>query len=152
MSNFVPPDLPLHARLGMEFVALGKAIRRAISRRAVELGLQDGEWGVLVHLARLGEGINQKDLARRLGNEPHSVVRILNNMEKAGHVTRLIDPEDARGRLVYISDSGRALAEALLVMVEEFEVELFQDHAEAKLRDMLGIMLELREKLSEGPI
>lgn len=137
------------AKLGMELVATGKAIRRSLSRKAAKLGLQDGEWGVLVHLRRSGEGISQKELAWRLGNEPHAVVRVLINMQKAGLVSRVADPQDARGRQVFLTDRGRVLADQLIGIVDEFESGLVGELEEAEVMGFISLLREMRDKLTD---
>lgn len=143
------PRTQTSAKLGMELVATGKVIRRHLSRRAAELGLQDGEWGVLVHLRRSGEGISQKALAWRLGNEPHALVRVLVNMEKAGLVLRAVDPEDARGRQVSLTPRGRALAEDLIGAIDRFERDLIGDLDEAEVAVFIKALRQMRGKLTE---
>lgn len=138
------------AKLGMELVATGKVIRRNLSRKASELGLQDGEWGVLIHLRRSGEGISQKALAWRLGNEPHALVRVLANMEKAGLLLRVVDPEDARGRQVSLTERGWKLADELVDIVDRFERDLIADLDDAEVLSFIGVLRTMRNKLSEG--
>lgn len=137
------------AKLGMELVATGKVIRRNLSRRAAELGLQDGEWGVLIHLRRLGEGISQKELAWRLGNEPHALVRVLVNMEKAGLVLRAVDPSDARGRQVSLTGRGRELADELIGVVDRFEADLVGDLDEAEVLGFVKVLRDMRNRLTD---
>jgi MarR family transcriptional regulator for hemolysin len=138
------------AKLGMELVATGKVIRRYLSREAARLGLQDGEWGVLIHLRRSGENISQKDLAWRLGNEPHAVVRLLVNMEKAGIVRRAVDARDARGRLVSLTDRGRDVADQIIRLVDQFEQTLVEDLSEAEILHAVTIVRQMRAKLTAG--
>lgn len=145
----VDHNIPASAKLGTELVATGKVIRRSLSRRAAELGLQDGEWGVLVQLRRSGEGISQKELAWRLGNEPHALVRVLVNMEKAGLVLRTIDPEDARGRQVSLTGRGRDLADELIIMVDRFETNLMGHLDEADVLAFVEILRDIRNRLTD---
>lgn len=142
--------IPAIAKLGMELVATGKVIRRNLSRRAADLGLQDGEWGPLIHLRRSGDGVSQKELAWRLGNEPHALVRVLVNMEKSGFVSRVVDPEDARGRLVSLTQRGRDLADDLIEVVDQFERSLVGNFSDGEVLEFVTTLRRMREKLMEG--
>ncbi|RRH69350.1 MarR family winged helix-turn-helix transcriptional regulator [Falsigemmobacter faecalis] len=145
-------DVPLEGQFGMAIVASGKALRRSLSRRAAAFGLQDGEWGIIVHLQRLGEGVNQKQLARRIGNDAASVVRILGNMEQAGLVIRQPDPTDGRGRLVSLSPQGRELAAVLLADFDRWEADVFRDVPADLMRPMLACLNRLRDQLDLAEI
>lgn len=142
-----PQILPLSAQLGMELVATAKILRRMLSREAAALGLHEGEWGILVHIHRSGEGMSQKELARLLGHSPHAVVRVLSNMEASGLVERQIDPEDARGRKIVLREKGRALAEALIARVAARETEMVSGYSDATLLPVVQLLRQIQARL-----
>lgn len=142
-----PRALPLSAQLGMELVATGKMLRRTLSREGAALGLHEGEWAVLVHVHRSGDGMSQKELARLLGHSPNAVVRVLTNMEAAGLVERLMDPEDGRGRRIVLREKGRALSSQLVARVEVCERAMVGPHSEADLRSVIDLLHEMQARL-----
>lgn len=143
-------EIPLHGRLGMELVTLGKEVRRMLSRRAAQLGVSDGEWGILIHLRRLGGNISQKELAYSLGSEPTAMVRLLVNLEKSGHVLREIDPRDARGRLLHLTPSGIAQADALIAMADGFERDLVATLQGDEIITTLRVLDKMRAQLTQS--
>ncbi len=62
-------------------------------------------------LSRLseGDGISQRELARRNGQDPTTLARILQKMEKKGLVERGDDREDGRALRVILAPKGRRL-------------------------------------------
>lgn len=143
-----PQALPLSAQLGMELVATGRILRRLLSREAAALGLHEGEWGVLVHLHRSGEGMSQKELARLLGHSPNAVVRVLSNLEASGLVERLLDPEDGRGRRIVLREKGRHVTNALIARVEACEREMVGGHEDSGLSAVITLLREMQARLS----
>jgi DNA-binding MarR family transcriptional regulator len=65
------------------------------------------QYSVLSLLAERAEGISQRELAEFLGLDPSQVVALVDDLQRAGHVVRLADPQDRRMRLVTLTASGR---------------------------------------------
>src|SRR3954469_19383245 len=73
-----------------------------------ELGLAEGEWKVLTTL-RLSGSPHRKSvgqLAKRAELSSGAMTNRLDRLEKAGLVRRVPDPEDRRGVLVELTDTG----------------------------------------------
>ncbi len=85
-----------------------KATRPAVWPVLAELGLHPGQDLLLSNLWR-EDGISQSELIARLGVEPPTVSKALHRLEGAGYVRR--EPANGRGRIVHLTDAGRALQE-----------------------------------------
>lgn len=92
-----------------------RALRRlAMSQRGrkVELlrayGLQPGQDVVLLELAELGQA-SQNELAEAVEVDEPSVGRSLARLESKHLVSRKIDPNDSRRRVVELTKQGKAL-------------------------------------------
>lgn len=86
-----------------------------LSRTLLESRLEDGltihHFTALNHLVRLGDGRTPKDIARAFQVPKTSMSHTLAGLEKRGLVRLVPNPEDGRGKLVLMTDAGRALRE-----------------------------------------
>ncbi len=69
--------------------------------------------GRVLALLRLHSPIAQRELSYLLGVRPQSLGELLAKLEGIGLVRRTSDPEDARARLVELTDAGRSAADEL---------------------------------------
>lgn len=83
---------------------------------------------------------NQAELAKQLGVDRTVMVYLVDDLEKAGLVERLPDPNDRRSRLIRATDAGRTRLAATQAAISTAEAELLavlsQDEQKA-LRLML---------------
>ena len=93
---------------GTAFWLLGRAARQAervTQERLFEAGMRRGFYGVLATLEEFGPGA-QAEIGRRLGIDPSDMVAILNDLERAGYVSRERDPDDRRRNSVTLTGAG----------------------------------------------
>ncbi len=76
----------------------------------VELGLTGGQFSTLVAIGA-GGGASIGLLAGKLGMDPTTMSRGLRPLERRGLIRLEPDPDDARGRLVHLTDEGGAVLE-----------------------------------------
>ena len=111
--------------------ALGLLLRRAHDRAASALaaavrplGLELRHFAVMIELVQSGP-INQRDLGTAVGMDKAMIVRVVDDLEKAGLAVRKPIPGDRRVRNVEITprglemfdtahDNGRSISEALV--------------------------------------
>ncbi|MGW0391788.1 winged helix DNA-binding protein [Streptomyces sp. NPDC003042] len=104
MSTTPPRVLNLNAYL---MYALGKAARRRLSERLTAYGLRLWHLTVLALLADLGPQ-SKVALASRLDMNQSDLVKIVNDLDKAGRVHCARDPSDRRRVMVTLTPEGRA--------------------------------------------
>lgn len=113
--------------------------------RHIQDQLTISQFGILESLALLGP-ISQKELAARILKSPGNITTIINNLEKAGLVLRVMSSQDKRYYAIHLTDKGRRQIDRLLPV-----------HAEI-LRNRMGVLTEeeqrtlgrLLEKLTEN--
>jgi MarR family transcriptional regulator, temperature-dependent positive regulator of motility len=115
---------------------LAKAVVRAADEEA--LGMK---YKAYAGLTLLRDGAqSQKDMCHAMHLDPNNCVLLLNDMEAAGHVRRVRDPEDRRRHIVELTPAGKkALAHAERAM-EDLEGEVLgrlSPEERAQLRDLL---------------
>lgn len=101
--------------LGQRIFHLGMLLRRADGRGGRGRGPRhhsQGQGRVLALLS-LHSPVAQRDLGYLLGVRPQSLGEVLAKLEDQGLVARSADPDDARARLVSLTDAGRAAADEL---------------------------------------
>lgn len=109
-------------RFGIRFSLLVRRWRQSLDAHLAQVGQTGATWVPLVHLQETGGGITQKDLARLVGVDGSSLVRVLDINEREGLIERRRDENDGRARLIYLTDKGRqrvADVRAELFKVEE---------------------------------
>lgn len=122
-----PIDPADAAEFGYQLAFAARRWRRELDEALAGFGLTDASWRPLVHLGRLGEGARQNDLARSLGIEGPSLVRLLDRLAAAGFLERREDPSDRRAKTLHLTDEGRRLVSRLRAVVSEACVDLLED-------------------------
>jgi DNA-binding MarR family transcriptional regulator len=116
---------------------LAKAVVRAADEEA--LGMKYRAYAGLT-LLRDGPQ-NQKDMCVAMHLDPNNCVLLLNDMEAAGHIRRVRDPEDRRRHIVELTPAGKkALAHAEHAMegLEEEVLGALSPDERAQLRELLA--------------
>lgn len=151
-------DLPLHpdrtedtavALFGELFMA--DQLARSRITRALPKGMELSHFGVLNHLARLGEERTPAQLARAFHVTRGAMTNTLARLEWAGHVHIRPDWDDARQKFVAISPSGRAARDAAVQSVAPLIADMVQALGADRVRAVLPVLRELRRRLEEDP-
>lgn len=106
--------MPLNAetgRFGTLLSQTSRAWRRAVDQRLQPFGLTEATWLPLIRLARARMPMRQKDLAASLSLDGSSVVRLLDNLEKAALIERHEDDSDRRAKAIVLTRQGKAIVE-----------------------------------------
>lgn len=121
-------------------LALTRTLLAMFGRRGVTVE----QWMVLGRLAE-GDGITQRELARRNGQDPTTLTRILQKMERKGLVERLDDREDRRAFRVVLTKQGRRLQAELAAVALEGVPALTAGMTARDVRELkrlLGLLFE----------
>lgn len=95
-----------------------RAFSRALGAAIADAGVTVGMWFFLRALWE-EDGLPQRELSRRIGMTEPTTASAIDTMEKRGFVVRRVDRADRRRRLVCLTESGRALKQALLPLAYE---------------------------------
>ncbi len=122
-----------------------------LSRARLEANLPKGliapHFTVLNRLVRVRDGATPMEMARAFQVPKTSLTHTLQGLESRGLVEMRPNPEDGRSKTVWITDAGRALREAtILVLAGEFQGILAQLDV-GRLLDMKPALAELRKVL-----
>lgn len=111
LASWAPelPDIDLDVEAAVQRIdKLYKAIRRGMKETLDEQGLNHGEWGVLAHLRLSGPPYRGSpgQLAEMDGLSSGAMTNRIDQLEKAGLVRRLPDPDDRRALHVELTEKG----------------------------------------------
>jgi DNA-binding MarR family transcriptional regulator len=129
------------------------AIDRYLDRSAVDsletVGLAHGELKVLLRLRR--ERRAHGDIARELLVSTGTMTNRIDNLEEAGLVRRLPDPDDRRGVLVELTDEGRATLDRYVRVQALRERQLLDLLSTSEKRELSGMLRKLLASLESQP-
>src|SRR5579863_6353273 len=115
----------LKKQLVTQLVESSRFLRNYIDHRAKGRGTTRAQWIVLFRL-RDQEGLSQVDLADVLELQPISLVRLLDRLVEHGLVELRSDPRDRRANRLFLTASGRQLADDLDSLRDSIAVEVLQ--------------------------
>lgn len=130
--------------LGFVVAAVGNAAALAFEKTLAEANLHPRHFAVLRGL-RDGREQSQQQLATSLGIPASRLVGLLQLLIDRGLVERREAPQDARAKLVQLTDAGRDELRRLLELAGESERRLttgLTEQDEAELRRLLGIVYD----------
>ncbi|ATR20783.1 Transcriptional regulator, MarR family [Roseomonas mucosa] len=144
-----PANAPATNRdFSYRLLLLARRWRALIDTRLQQEGLTDAVWRPLVHLANLGDGVHQKDLATSLGIERPSLVRLLDALERDGFVERNADQNDRRARCLRLTPAGQAIVAQVRPRIQEMEQELLAGLPEDELQLCTKVLEQLDRRIA----
>lgn len=111
-------------------------------------GMTPAQFGILNHFVRLGK---QQESPARLASafqvSRPTMSTTLARLERAGHVEISPDPNDGRGKLVRITERGRAMREECVMRLSEPLREVRAAIRPELFEQLRPLLAEMREKL-----
>jgi MarR family transcriptional regulator, transcriptional regulator for hemolysin len=139
-------SLDLQKQLIMQLVESSRLLRNYIDHRAKGRGTTRAQWIVLFRL-REQEGLSQVDLADVLELQPISLVRLLDRLVEHGLVERRHDPRDRRANRLFLTASGRQLANDLDSLRDSIATDVLQDIPVAAIETSLETLRDIKDRI-----
>jgi MarR family transcriptional regulator for hemolysin len=139
-------SLDLKKQLITQLVESSRLLRNYIDHRAKGRGTTRAQWIVLFRL-REQEGLSQVDLADVLELQPISLVRLLDRLVEHGLVERQHDPRDRRANRLFLTASGRQLADDLDSLRESIATDVLQDVSVAAIETSLETLRDIKDRI-----
>lgn len=140
--------LPLDRSIGYQVRATHRLIQRALQARVERHGVTLGMWYFL-RVLWSQDGITQSELSRRVGTMEPTTLAAIRDMERAGIVTRLPDPDDRRKINLFLTEHGRRLEAALLPFAIEVVDSALTGMTEREIRMLLDLLGVIQQNLQE---
>lgn len=142
-------SLPPRRIFGLQLAIVARRWRTTVDAALATDNLTEAAWGPLVHLSRLGDGVQQKVLAARIGIDTSTLVRLIDMLENRQLVLRQVDPHDRRGRLVHLTDDGRAQVARIEETLARAEGHMLADIDDADLDQLLTSLQKIQHRIQE---
>ncbi|WP_131738158.1 MarR family winged helix-turn-helix transcriptional regulator [Actinomadura roseirufa] len=140
-----------HAGFGMLLAEAHNRSRARANQALSPLGITVRGLVVLLALPMYGP-VNQRDLIGHIGIDKSTMVRLIDELEEAGLVSRERAPQDRRAYLIVLTPRGeRVLAEARRLF-EEANAHIFGSFTEAERRQLVDLLRRLIEQQAAPPL
>lgn len=130
-------------------IFMADQLARNLIGKALPKGMEISHFGVLNHLARIGDERTPAQLARAFHVTRGAMTNTLTKLEWAGHIHIRPDWDDARRKFVAISPAGRSARDAAVQSVAPVVAEVVQALGADKVRAVLPVLRELRNRLED---
>ena len=140
-DSSAPPDRTddIAVALFGELFMADQLARNRITR-VLPKGMELSHFGVLNHLARLGDERTPAQLARAFHVTRGAMTNTLARLEWAGHIHIRPDWDDARQKFVAISPAGRAARDAAVQSVAPLIADVVQSLGADRVRAVLPVL------------
>lgn len=136
-------------RLGVILAETARSWRQRLDQRLRPLGLSQAKWLVLLHLAKAGRELTQRDLAERLGVEGPTLVRLLDRMAADGWIERRDSTSDRRCKTVHPTAQARAATRDIERIAHGLREEIYAEIPDADLHKCLEVLLRIRDRIGQ---
>jgi MarR family transcriptional regulator, organic hydroperoxide resistance regulator len=139
-------EFPFAESVGYQIRVTHRALQRFLQLKIEPHGVTLGMWYFLRALWH-EDGLNQRELSRRVGTmEPTTLSAIL-NMEKKGLVRRVQNKKDRRKWHVHLTAKGRALKAELIPLAREVVDTAVQSMSRKEVQQLLEGLAEVQKNL-----
>lgn len=123
--------------------------RQAADGALAGLGVSGSAGWCLVHLASVGAVSRQAELAQWLEISAPSLVRTLDQLQRAGWIERTTDPEDGRSNRVTLTPAGKAMAAQIQARLDVLADELLGGLPDGAVEIGVELLGLLRLRIAE---
>ena len=120
-------DAYLLRDLTRDLLLAGRLWRKMARKAASEHGVSEAASSPLLWIARLGENVRQTSLADAVGIEGASLVRLLDELQASGLITREPDASDRRANAVNLTPKGQQVVAEVNEVLTNLRLEVFAD-------------------------
>ncbi|WP_299771773.1 MarR family transcriptional regulator [uncultured Tateyamaria sp.] len=122
----------------------------AMFAKSLPDGVHPSHFSILNHLARMGDGKTPMRIASAMQVTKNTMTHSLKVLQDRGYIDVQPDPEDGRGKRVYLTETGRAFREQAIALVsEEFRHVIGADQLTI-MRRIRGDLEQMRKHLDDN--
>ncbi|HJT39721.1 MAG TPA: MarR family transcriptional regulator [Sphingobium sp.] len=123
--------------------------RQLADQTLAEFGVSNSAGWCLIYLARLGPNARQADVADELGITQPSLVRTLDQLQAAGLVERIANPDDRRSNRVAFTPEGQRLVGRIETRLADLRRELLDGVPDAAIEIAVNLLNLLEQRMTE---
>ncbi len=134
------------------FTELGIITQLATAMFAKSLpdGVHPSHFSILNHLSRLGDDKPPARIASAMQVTKNTMTHSLKVLQNRGYIEVRPDPEDGRGKRVFLTPEGRAFRDAAIVGVTELFRDVIGPEQIAIMQRTHADLVEMRKHLDEN--
>lgn len=121
----------------------GRSWQQAAGAAFSQVGLSLSAAAPLLVIARLGNGIRQRDIAKEVAIDPAAIARSVVQLEKDGMLLRRSDENDARAKTLHLTAAGRKTVSKLEAALDALRNDVLKDISEDDGRAAVRVLLAL---------
>ena len=95
------------------------------------------------------DGVNQKDLGISLVKTKSSINKMLKALEQEGFIVKKDDPEDGRGKLIFLTEKGRSMQYYIQQKGKDMEAVLLSDCTKEEIKIAKTVLTKMYKNLYE---
>ena len=133
-------------KIGLALIETARAWRTQLDQRLRPLGLSQGKWTTLVHLAWGGDKLTQTELASRIGIEEATLAGLLDRLQTDGWIRRKASAHDRRCKTVHLQPRSKKVLSQIFETAHALRQELICDIPQAELETCMRVLARIREK------
>lgn len=122
-----------------KMIKIQKKHKSFIDSKVSEFGLHTTHHRVLMHLARKGSLLSQKELALHLEITPAAVTGILQKLETDGYIERTLGT-DNRFNEIAITELGKTIVEKTKIIFSDIDKSLFKNFTEDEMTAFIDFL------------
>ena len=133
-------------KIGLLLNSTARTWRTKLDQRLKPLGLSQGKWTTLAHLANAQEALTQRELAARVGIEGPTLAGILDRLQSDGWIKRKDSQADRRCKTVHLRRTSTAILDQIFSTAHALRHELLADIPATDLQTCMRVLDRIRKK------
>ena len=142
----VTPDLA--ETFTRALASVSRQWKRRLDAQFRHLGLSQARWGVILELSR-HQDTTQIELARILGIEGATLVRLLDGLETMGLVERHPSPEDRRAKKLVLTEPAIVLLERMKLIAASNRTQILEEIPAEDLLTATNVLEQIATRLEK---
>jgi MarR family transcriptional regulator for hemolysin len=133
-------------KIGQFLTGTARTWRNKLDQRLRPLGLTQGKWMTLVHLAGSEKPLTQRELAARVGIEAPTLAGILHRLQSDGWIERKEFAADRRCKTVHLRRNSQPILDRIFSTARALRHELLADIPADDLQTCMTVLARIRAK------
>ena len=132
-----------------DLLLAGRLWRKIARHVAAQHGVSEAASAPLIWIERLGDSVRQTALAEAIGIEGASLVRLMDELETSGLITRATDPSDRRANAVKLTERGMAVVREVNDALTALRLQVFKDLPAKDIRAAMKVFDAIKAASSQ---
>jgi DNA-binding MarR family transcriptional regulator len=141
-------DIVISESIGFVVSSTARVLGQALARELSPFDVAPAQWTILLHLWG-DEGINQREISKRVGVEEATVTRTVDRLVRDDLVVRKINNQNKRQYELYLTKKGRALKDDLIPVVQNLNRNVLKNLSPTEFAELVRLLRLIREAVEE---